>query len=180
MSIDISVLINWIVSGFIGTVFGIFSAWVAYRYERRRDDILWEREKEKLQQQFEHDRQLLEAEFQQRLQELERQLRHQEGVRLQERLTEGIDNAAQTIENLQRAQERIRGVRIRVTPEQIFAVAGLLAQAANQLRILQDQWQGVERFVSPQLVQMLMSAQHSLQQIAERFLAADQELSCDE
>ena len=72
MSIDVPTLVKLIVSGFIGLAFGIISAWVTYRYERKRDDIAWEREKEKLQRQFEHEKLVLQAQYQQRLDELER------------------------------------------------------------------------------------------------------------
>ncbi len=70
-SLDISTLVNWMVSGFIGLIFGLVTAWVTHRYQRKRDDIAWEREKEKLQEQFEHEKRLLELQFQQRLKELE-------------------------------------------------------------------------------------------------------------
>jgi hypothetical protein len=73
MSIDVPTLVNWIVSGFIGLAFGIISAWVTYRYGRKRDDIAWQREKEKLQRQFEHEKVVLQGQYQQRLDELERQ-----------------------------------------------------------------------------------------------------------
>jgi len=46
-SIDIATLVNLIASGFIGFCFGAISTWLKYRYDRKRDDIAWEREKKK-------------------------------------------------------------------------------------------------------------------------------------
>ncbi|MEM4234688.1 MAG: hypothetical protein QXU75_06040 [Candidatus Methanomethylicaceae archaeon] len=105
--LDIGTLVNWLVSGFIGLIFGIGSAWVTYRYQRRRDDIAWEREKEKLREQFEHDKRMLEQQFQQRIKELEYQLSQQQSLRLREEILKGVDNPAKAIEELQRAEQMI-------------------------------------------------------------------------
>jgi hypothetical protein len=174
-AIDTSVLVNWVISGFIGLIFGVISAWVTYRYGLKRDDISWEREKTKLQQQFQHDRELLKVQFEQRIQELEQQLAHQEQLQLREKLTQGIENANQTIENIQRSELRLTGRRIKISPEQLLTIAALLAQAASQIEDLQRQWEGMGRYIPPQLVQALIDSQHALQRIADRFMAADQE-----
>ena len=71
--LDISKLIEWVVAGLVGFIFGVAGAWVAYRFERRRDDIAWSREREKLEARFEDEKALLELQFRQRLRELEQQ-----------------------------------------------------------------------------------------------------------
>ncbi len=55
MNIDSSTIVNLIISGLIAFVFGALSTWITYKNERKRDDIAWEREKEKLQQQVNSD-----------------------------------------------------------------------------------------------------------------------------
>jgi len=106
-ALDISTLVNWVVSGFIGLVFGVVSAWVTHRYQKERDSITWEREKEKLREQFEHEKILLELQFQQRLKELEQQSVQQQSGRVREEILKGVDNPDKAIEELQRARQRI-------------------------------------------------------------------------
>ena len=103
-SLDIATLINWAVSGFIGLMFGIGSAWVTHRYQRQRDDIAWEREKAKLREQFEHEKRLLELQFQQRLKELEQQSSQQQSSRIRDEILKGVDNPDRAIQELQRAR----------------------------------------------------------------------------
>jgi hypothetical protein len=68
--IDWSTFVNWIITGLLGIVFGTGSAWVTYRYNRKRDDTQWERdrklreedwqrEQQKLKEQWEHEQQTL-------------------------------------------------------------------------------------------------------------------------
>lgn len=66
-NIDTPILINWIVSGLIACIFGAISAWLAYRYQKRRDDIAWNREKERMQHQFQNDLERLREEVKQEL-----------------------------------------------------------------------------------------------------------------
>jgi len=47
------------VSGAIGCLFGVALAWVTYRYNKIRDDVSWEREKEKLRLQWDQEHELL-------------------------------------------------------------------------------------------------------------------------
>lgn len=86
-------MVDWLISGSIGLVFGLFSAWVAYRFQRRRDDIAWAREKLKLQEQFAHEKELLERQFQDRAEKLKES-------ELRESLTRGVDNAEKEIKAL--------------------------------------------------------------------------------
>ena len=85
-----------ILSGVIGTAFGLITAWVTYRFQRRRDNISWIRENKKLQQQFNHERDLLDANFQQRIKELEQKERE----RFRDELTKGLENPAFYIQQL--------------------------------------------------------------------------------
>jgi hypothetical protein len=52
---DPSSVLNLILSAFIAFAFGTLSAWITYRYQRTRDDRLWEHEKEKLRDEINED-----------------------------------------------------------------------------------------------------------------------------
>ena len=52
---DWIILGNLIISAAVGAVFGILGAMVQYRFDRKRDDIAWERKKEELLLQWEHE-----------------------------------------------------------------------------------------------------------------------------
>lgn len=53
---DWTTLVNWIISGVIGFSFGALGAMVKYRFDRKRDDLAWERRLEELRQQWEYER----------------------------------------------------------------------------------------------------------------------------
>lgn len=72
-SIDWPTLINWIVSGMIGVVLGAISGWITYSYQLRQSKIAWNREKE-----------------------------YQERQKVQEKLTQGLDNPYEAIKNLKK------------------------------------------------------------------------------
>jgi len=78
MYLDMQLISNWIISGLIGLLFGIISAWVTHRYERKRDDISWEHEKVKLGQQFQQEKELMELQFRQKLSDYESGISQQE------------------------------------------------------------------------------------------------------
>ena len=117
-SIDTPTLVNWIVSGFIGLCFGIISAWVTYRYERKRDDIAWEREKERLQQQFEHERKLVALEFQQKLEELTQEKLQEQNSQIRSDILKGVENSAKTLEELERTRAEFAPQRAKMRVEQ--------------------------------------------------------------
>jgi hypothetical protein len=48
-TVDLIQLGNLIVSGFIGLVFGVIGGYATYRFQRHRDELQWEHEKEKLE-----------------------------------------------------------------------------------------------------------------------------------
>ena len=52
---DPSSVLNLILSAFVAFAFGTLSAWITYRYQRKRDDRLWEHEKEKLREEINQD-----------------------------------------------------------------------------------------------------------------------------
>jgi len=115
--IDSSTLANWLMSGFVGLVFGIIGAWVTHRLNRVRDDIAWEREKTRLQQQWQHERESLEAQFQQRLKELELQFRREDVEHLKEYILRGIDDPTVIVKALQKANEQFRAGQLRLVTE---------------------------------------------------------------
>ena len=98
--IDIPTLLNWLVPGIIGLLLGTFSSWLANRYQRRRDDIAWAREQEKLKQNFEHEKSMLALQFQQKLEELEQQLSLQKSARLREQILKDVDDANRVIREI--------------------------------------------------------------------------------
>jgi len=102
--IDWILSMNWIISGFIGLLFGIIGGWATYRFDRKRDDIAWEREKQRIQDEWQHQRELLEVQFNQKLAELETQLRREENERLRSTLLRGVDNPAEAIDRAMRAR----------------------------------------------------------------------------
>ncbi len=173
-TIDFPTIINWIGSGFIGLIFGVVGAWVAYRYERKRDDISWEREKEKLQQQFTHDRDILELQFQQRIIELEKQLSEQQRSQIREDLTKGLDKPEETINNLQRFETQAKKYKIMASPSHLLALAALISQATNQIQHFDSLWKGTSPLISPQFVESMIQVQHTLIQVAHSLQAADQ------
>ena len=172
-SIDISILINWIASGIIGLIFGIIGSWVAHRYDRKRDDISWEREKEKLQQQFKHDIELLELQSQQRISELEKQLSEQQNLKIRDELTRGLDKPEETINNLKHVESQIKGYTIKASPSHLLALAVLLSQVVNQIQHFDSLWKGANPLISPQLIETMIQAQHTLIQVAHSLQAAD-------
>lgn len=97
-SLDIPFIINTIFVAIVGSFFGgIVGAWVTHVYQRKRDDIAWEREKEKLKKSFEHERDMLELQFQQRLDELQKQLSQQQSAQLRNDILKGVDNPQRAI-----------------------------------------------------------------------------------
>ena len=96
--IDWALLINWLVTGFIGLLFGVIGGYVTYRQERKRDDIKWAREKEQLELSWKHDKEQMELSWQQKLQELEIQFIRDDQNKLRQELLRGIDNPRATIE----------------------------------------------------------------------------------
>lgn len=55
LTIDLSTLINWIISGLIGLIFGVIGTALKYRFDRQRDDFAWERKLEEMRRQWEHE-----------------------------------------------------------------------------------------------------------------------------
>ncbi len=92
--------VYWIVSGFIGLLFGVVGGYITYRLERKRDDIKWAREKEQLEATWKHDKEQMELVWQQKLQELEIQFHRDEQIQLRQKLLNGTDNLHPVIEQL--------------------------------------------------------------------------------
>lgn len=116
LTTDWSLLINWLVSGIIGLLFGVALAYATYRLQRVRDEIAWEREKVKMTTEWEHEREKIEAERRyerehleaQRKQDLEKQNLHfertwalreeeqkrKEAERIRLEIVKGVDQAS--------------------------------------------------------------------------------------
>ncbi|HNE04759.1 MAG TPA: hypothetical protein PLT08_09595 [Anaerolineales bacterium] len=105
---DLTLLINWVTSGFIGLIFGLISASVTYRYEKKRDEKAWEREKEKIQLQFQHDRDMFEAEVNQKIKELELQFQQRETEKIRQTLLAGLGNPSEVISRVERTNQIIK------------------------------------------------------------------------
>ena len=101
--IDWLTITNWIVSGFIGLAFGLIGSWVSYRYDRKRDNIAWEREKEKINEQWKHEISIMERQFQERLAEIEKEDRN----KVVADMLRGIDNPQKTIQAIQASKLRL-------------------------------------------------------------------------
>jgi len=99
--IDWSTLVNWMVSGLAGLFFGVIGAWTAHRLERRRDDLAWQREQEKMRAEWTKEVELLKLQFEQRLKELDLQSQREESKRLRDELLSGVDDAARAIQALE-------------------------------------------------------------------------------
>jgi len=136
MNFDAQSITNWIISGLIGLVFGIISAWVTHRYERKRDDISWQHEKEKLTQQFKQEKELVEIQFQQRLLELEKTISIQTSKEIRMSLTKGLENPEKEIKNLDRARSEIRsgGLQFRLNTDEHRMASRQLMNKAQEMR----------------------------------------------
>lgn len=106
--IDVSILVNWMISGLIGLCFGIIGAYVAHKLAKTRDDLQWEHEKLKLEQQFKHDREQMEVVWQQKLEELKLQQTREDLARLRNDLYRGVDNPIPAIQSYTRTSNTLR------------------------------------------------------------------------
>ncbi len=84
---DPGTLVNWIVSGFISACFAVLVTSMTYRYQRKRDDIKWER----------------------RLADLEKRSADKAKVMIRKSLIKDSDQTARAIKEMKLAQDMIRG-----------------------------------------------------------------------
>jgi chemotaxis protein histidine kinase CheA len=177
-AIDIPTLTNWLATGLIGLFFGVISAWVAYRYERRRDDIAWTREKDKLRQQFEHEKESLASQFQQKLEEINQQALHEQKSQLRSSLLAGVENPTEAITNMehfqrelepQRAERRIKGL-IRIDTNELGVIIALATQLVNHLYHLQAQMAGR---IPPNMVDSVAQVRSYIQSLQNMLMSAD-------
>jgi len=178
-TIDIPTLVNWLATGFIGLFFGIIGAWVAYRYERKRDDIAWEREKEKLRQQFEHEKESLASQYQQKLEEMNQHVLQERELQIRNTLLRGVENPAATLANMersqkefepQRAERRIKGL-IRIDTNELGVIIALATQLISHLHQLQTQMAGR---IPPNIVDSVAQVQDYIRHLQNMLMAADQ------
>ena len=101
-SFDVPFIVNTIFVAAVGSFFGsIVGAWITHRYQRNRDDVAWEREKEKISEQYAHESEMLEKQFSQKIMELEVQIKLQADSQLRDKLIQGIDAPEKVIKELQ-------------------------------------------------------------------------------
>jgi hypothetical protein len=110
VSLHITSVMNWVISGFIGLLFGIIGAWATHRFQKERDSIAWESEKEKLREQFEYEKRLIEVQFEQRLIEYVRQSEQQQRQRIREEILKGVDNPQETLDVLLKGEREIADI----------------------------------------------------------------------
>ncbi|MBM3126575.1 MAG: hypothetical protein FJZ87_16145 [Chloroflexi bacterium] len=106
--IDISTMPDLIISGFVGLLMGIIGSWVAHRFERKRDDIAWARESEKLKEQFNQEKELLTIQFQLKLKEMQLEEQRAGALQLRSELLRGVDNPEDALRGLRIITERLR------------------------------------------------------------------------
>jgi hypothetical protein len=108
--LHITSMMNWVIPGFIGLLFGFISAWATHRFQKERDSIAWEREKAKLREQFEYEKRLIEIQFEQRLIEYVRQSEQQQRNRIREEILKGVDNPQQALDALLKGEREIADI----------------------------------------------------------------------
>jgi len=144
--IDVPTLVNWIVTGVIGLVFGIVSASVVHRYQRRRDDIAWDREKllqqqkfdqekSQLQERFRHERAGWEAGFLERQRQAVLEAEQKKRNDLRAQLTSGVSDPAKAIRSIKQA-DRLIAIHDNVTPDSMRSSARSAVDVASELHRL--------------------------------------------
>jgi len=113
LTFDIPFIINTIFVAAVGSFFGsIVGVWVSHHYQKKRDDITWERDKDKLKAQFAHDMELAQVQFQYKLNELEQQFRQQQSIQLRNEIMRDVNNpeaVIQAIEKVQHIVDELKG-----------------------------------------------------------------------
>ncbi len=134
--IDWALLINWLVTGFIGLFFGVIGGYLTYRLERKRDDIRWAREKEQLELSWKHDKEQMELIWQQKLQELEIHFLRDEQNRLRQDILKGIDNPRATIEQYIHNRESVlRQTNVEII-KSLIATGSISRSMIEQIEVL--------------------------------------------
>ncbi len=94
--VDLTSLLDYIVSGVVGLLFGgIIGGFITYRFDRKRDDLRWERDKQQLEKQWKHEKEL-------RLKELETQYKEEKANNLRKQLLIGVERPMESIAEAQR------------------------------------------------------------------------------
>ncbi len=112
-NIDWSLIINWIVSGLIGAFFGALGIWIAYGFNRKRDDTNWKRQIEQEQNEW------------------KREIKEKERQKIVEQLTQDINNP-QIIKNL---TDEFRRKNLGLLGELNVVEISQIIQSANQFVI---------------------------------------------
>lgn len=110
-TLDTTALFNWIISGLIGLIFGSIGAWYTHRLQIKRENLAWQREKEKLQERFEQEKSLLEIQFNQKLLELEKQATQQQSNQVRTEILKGVENPEEVISRYKKYQELLTNLK---------------------------------------------------------------------
>jgi hypothetical protein len=167
---DIPTFFNWVGSNLIGFLFGVAATWITFRFERKRDDIAWKREKEKLYIQFLHEKEILIAEFEQKTKELEEQLRQRQSERIQNNILKGVDDPIKAIKDLENLKDRLTRLFVKVDEieqldvhqrhQSILEGDGevvLLDKQTNHRRIISDIFKGLLPYIGTLLTTLLLA-----------------------
>lgn len=121
-ALDTTAILNWIISGFIGLIFGGIGAWYTHRLQLKREKLSWQREieklqvekekeKERLQERFEQEKILLKLQFQQKSYELEQQIALQQSSQIRAEILKGTDNPAEVISRFENYKRLISNLK---------------------------------------------------------------------
>ena len=121
-ALDTTAILNWIISGFIGLIFGGIGAWYTHRLQLKREKLSWQREieklqvekekeKERLQETFEQEKILLTLQFQQKSYELEQQIALQQSSQIRAEILKGTDNPAEVISRFENYKRLISNLK---------------------------------------------------------------------
>lgn len=110
---DIPFIVNTIFVAAVGSFFGsIVGAWVTHYYQKKRDDLAWGREIEKLTKEFNHDIEMANLNNQNELKKLEQQFIQQQHSQIRSEIMKDVHNPEailQAIAGLQHLADEAQG-----------------------------------------------------------------------
>ena len=97
--VDWAMLFNWIIGGFIGAIFGAVAAGIKYRFDRKRDNIEWERKLKLSEMESEREYRLIREEVERILSSQTKEEQKAKSERVQASLMRGLDNPGKAIKD---------------------------------------------------------------------------------
>jgi SOS-response transcriptional repressor LexA len=143
--IDGGLLINWIVSGALGLIFGIIGGYVTYRFDLKREKL-------KLDEQWKQKLQELDIQHQQKLQELGIQYEQERQAYVRRELTRGLENLSRALDEAVKADSlRVDSFRFYPVYEKIpaggFGPVGYEAHPIGRAEIAQILVEGQPHYI---------------------------------